>query len=373
MSSTDLKSLVRNTLRTADIEIGGSRPWDVQIFDDEVYAHLLHGDTLALGEQYMAGEWECERIDELICRLLSADLASSVTLNLRTTLIALRSRFASPGRKSRAFDVGRRHYDIGNDLYRAMLDRRMVYSCAYWKDAGTLDEAQEAKLDLICRKLALSEGMRVLDIGGGWGSFAKFAAQRYGVSVVNITVSEQQVALADEMCRGLPVENRLMDYRDVEGTFDRIVSVGMFEHVGQRHYGTFFQKAASCLAPDGLMLLHCIGTPVSCAASDPWVARYIFPNSMVPSMEQIARSVEGLFVIEDVHNFGAYYDPTLCCWYERFMEAWPALKQSYSDEFRRMWRLYLLGSAGSFRARRLQVWQIVLSPNGVPGGYDSIR
>ncbi|MEJ5298623.1 MAG: class I SAM-dependent methyltransferase, partial [Armatimonadota bacterium] len=196
MPGQDLKSLVTEALRTAGIEVGGDRPWDVQVHDDEVFAFLIHGDTLALGEAYMAGEWDCDRIDELVYRLLTSGLASSVRKDIRTLLIALRARFANPGRKSRAFDVGRRHYDIGNDLYRAMLDRRMVYSCAYWKDATNLDEAQEAKLDLVCRKLGLKPGMKVLDIGGGWGSFAKFAAERYGVSVVNITVSQRQVELA---------------------------------------------------------------------------------------------------------------------------------------------------------------------------------
>ncbi|BCW99799.1 MAG: cyclopropane-fatty-acyl-phospholipid synthase [Armatimonadota bacterium] len=373
MPGQELRSLVTEALRTAGIEVGGDRPWDVQVHDDEVFAFLIHGDTLALGEAYMAGEWDCDRIDELVYRLLTSGLASSVRRDIRTMLIALRARFANPGRRSRAFDVGRRHYDIGNDLYRAMLDRRMVYSCAYWKDATNLDEAQEAKLDLVCRKLGLKPGMKVLDIGGGWGSFAKFAAERYGVSVVNITVSQRQVELANELCQGLPVENRLMDYRDVEGRFDAIVSIGMFEHVGARHYRIFFEKAHQCLEDGGLFLLHTIGSNLSSHSCDPWVEKYIFPNSMIPSLEQIGRGLEGLFVVEDLHNIGAHYDRTLLSWYDNFMAHWEELKHSYSHEFRRMWRLYLLGSAGSFRARRMQVWQIVLSKEGVPGGYQSIR
>jgi cyclopropane-fatty-acyl-phospholipid synthase len=250
-----------------------------------------------------------------------------------------------------------------------MLDRRMVYTCAYWNGATTLDEAQENKLDLVCRKLGLSPGMRVLDIGCGWGAFGKFAAERYGAQTVGITVSREQVELGRELCRGLPVTFELQDYRDLQGRFDRVVSLGMFEHVGEKNYRTFMQTVRRALADDGLFLLHTIGSPRTVHATDPWIGRYIFPNSLIPSAEQISRAFDGLFVLEDWHSFGADYDKTLMAWWHNFDELWPTLRDRYGDRFYRRWRYYLLTCAGSFRARSNQLWQVVLSPRGVPGGY----
>jgi cyclopropane-fatty-acyl-phospholipid synthase len=276
-------------------------------------------------------------------------------------------------RRSRAFQIGERHYDIGHDLFSHMLDKRLIYSCGYWKNASTLDEAQEAKLDLVCRKLHLTPGMRVLDIGCGWGGTAKFAAERYGVEVVGVTVSEEQANFAKELCRGSPVEIRLQDYRDVVGTFDRVLSLGMFEHVGPKNYLTFMSIARNSLADTGLFLLHTIGRNRSGSTTDPWLERYIFPNSMLPSARQICGAIEGSFVLEDWHNFGADYDKTLLNWCDKFDENWDALKRHYDQRFYRMWKYYLLSSAGAFRARKSQLWQLVLSPQGVPGGYRSPR
>jgi cyclopropane-fatty-acyl-phospholipid synthase len=254
-----------------------------------------------------------------------------------------------------------------------MLDTRMVYSCGYWKNATTLDAAQEAKLDLICKKIGLKKGMRVLDIGCGWGSFAKFAAERFKVSVVGVTVSKEQVTLAREFCKDLPVEIRLQDYRKMKESFDRIVSVGMFEHVGYKNYRTFFQVAHRCLKDGGLFLLHTIGGNFSVKGTDPWINKYIFPNSMLPSVAQISAAIESRFILEDWHGFGTDYDKTLMTWMQNFNTHWAELKQQHSERFYRMWKYYLLSSAGSFRARRNQLWQIVLSKHGVPGGYTSIR
>jgi cyclopropane-fatty-acyl-phospholipid synthase len=255
-----------------------------------------------------------------------------------------------------------------------MLDKRMNYSCAYWKNAGSLDEAQENKLELICKKLCLRSGMRILDIGCGWGAFGKSAAEKYGVRVVGITVSKEQVALGRDLCKGLPVEFRLQDYRDVNEKFDRIVSVGMIEHVGHKNYREYFRIACRNLEDDGLFLLHTIGEVQSVNKTDAWTHKYIFPNGMLPSIAQLAKSVEGLFVIEDLHNFGNDYDKTLMAWYNNFELNWDKLKNKYGDRFLRMWRYFLLSSAGAFRARnKNQLWQIVLSKNGVLGGYISIR
>lgn len=347
-------------LAQADVEIDGSRPWDIHVHEPALFARLLRQGSLGLGESYVDGWWDCERLDELFCRVLQADLVTKVS-TWREIPALLQSLLVNLQKPSRAFIVGVRHYDIGNDLYQRMLDRRMIYSCAWWKDAETLDEAQEAKLEMTCRKLGLEPGMRLLDIGCGWGGMAAFAAERYGVEVVGITVSRQQLHTARERCRGLPVEIRLEDYRALEGRFDRIVSIGMFEHVGWRNYRTFFRVVRRCLADDGLFLLHTIGGNRSIRRGDPWVVRYIFPNSMLPSARQISEAAEGLFLLEDWHSFGPHYDRTLMAWFANFEEAWKDLEPRYGERFRRMWIYYLMAFAGAFRARKNQVWQVLLS------------
>ncbi len=357
----------------AGIRIDGERPWDLQVHDARFYRRILGGGSLALGESYMDGWWDAEALDESLARMLRVRLKERVRRSWRALWTVAKARLLNLQSTRRAYRIGRHHYDRGNDLYRAMLDRRMVYSCAYWKEAETLDEAQEAKLDLICRKIGLQAGHRVLDVGCGWGSFARFAAERYGAEVVGVTVSEEQVALGRELCRGLPVEIRLQDYRALEGQFDRIVSVGMFEHVGYKNYGTFMDVMKRCLKPEGLLLLHSIGTNISDTKSDPWINAYIFPNGMAPSARQIAEAAEGRLVMEDWHNIGPHYDPTLMAWHRNFEAHWDALKHRYDERFYRMWRYYLLACAGTFRARYNHVWQIVFSHRGLPGGYTSIR
>lgn len=371
-TTSHAQRLVENHLARAGVRIDGDQPWDIHVYDPRLYRRILRHGSLGLSESFMDGWWDCDRLDELIHRVLRADLESAVRTRgegIRTmiaTWINLQAR-------SRAFHIGRHHYDIGNDLYSRMLDRRMIYSCGYWRNASNLDEAQEAKLDLTCRKLHLEPGMRLLDIGCGWGGTARFAAERYGVSVVGITVSKRQATRAREVCRGLDVEIRLQDYRDLTGTFDRIVSIGMFEHVGVKNYPCFFRVARERLRDDGLFLLHTIGNLRSVNHTDPWIDRHIFPNSMLPSAAQIAAAVEGRFVIEDWHNFGLDYDPTLMAWWENFRRHWPELRDRYDERFYRMWKFYLLSCAGSFRARKNQVWQIVLSPHGLAETYVAPR
>lgn len=363
---------VEGLLARADIRIDGDRPWDLQIHDSRMFRRVLSQGSLGLGESYMDGWWDCAALDEMILRILRARLHQELwTWPLFWGVV--KARVFNRQRKSRAFVIGERHYDIGNDLYKAMLDRRMVYSCAYWKRASTLDEAQEHKLDLVCRKLGLQPGMRVLDVGCGWGSFVKYAAETYGVEAVGTTVSKEQLALARALCAGLPVEIRLSDYRDLSGRFDRIVSLGMIEHVGYRNYQRYMTIVHECLAGGGLFLLQTIGTLRSTTTTDPWIEKYIFPNSMLPSIRQLAEASEGVFVMEDFHNFGADYDKTLMAWWRNFDAGWDELKDNYDERFYRMWTYYLLSCAGSFRARWNQLWQIVYSTNGVPGGYDAVR
>jgi len=367
------RALVEEALAKADIRINGSRPWDIQVFDERLYGRLVREGSLGLGESYMDGWWDAPRLDEFFAKVLAADLEEENFGRLKRLFLSVGQVLLNPQRRSRAYRIGEQHYDIGNDLYQVMLDKRLVYSCAYWREARNLDEAQEAKLDLTCRKLRLAPGQHVLDIGCGWGSFAKFAAERYQVSVTGVTVSREQMSLGQELCAGLPVDLQFRDYRDITGTYDHIVSIGMFEHVGYKNYRTYFQVAARHLKDEGLFLLHTIGRNTSTRTLDPWFEKYIFPNSMIPSAAQIAKAVEGLFVIEDWHNFGPHYDKTLLAWFENFHRGWESLRPKYGERFYRMWKYYLLSAAATFRTRKNQLWQIVLSKRGVPGGYESVR
>jgi cyclopropane-fatty-acyl-phospholipid synthase len=358
-------------LAQADVELNGDRPWDIQVHDPRLASRVLARGSLGLGESYMDGWWDCEALDEFFCRILRARLDERVS----TTLVwhSLRARLFNLQSLRRAWQVGEAHYDLGNEFFAAMLDSRMTYTCGYWAKANNLEDAQTAKLDLICRKLGLAPGMRLLDIGCGWGSLMKFAARHYGVSCVGLTISREQAAHIWEDREGLPIETRLGDYRTFNhgglDMFDRIASVGMFEHVGRKNHGAFFDMAARSLKRDGLFLLHTIGKNQRRGGTDPWIDRYIFPNGELPSLGEIADGSESRFVVEDVHNFGADYDRTLMAWHSRFDAAWPNFAEEHGERFFRMWRYYLLACAGTFRARTTQLWQVVLSPSGVPNGY----
>ncbi|KAF1015692.1 MAG: Cyclopropane-fatty-acyl-phospholipid synthase [Stenotrophomonas maltophilia] len=368
-----LQARVAGLLHEAGVTLGGDQPQDIQVHDPRFFPRVMGQGSLGLGESYMEGLWDAHSLDAFLLHLMQAHLDERVH-GWREVADALKARLFNLQTGQGSYAVGRRHYDLGNDLYQAMLGQRMVYSCGYWRHADTLDAAQEAKLDLVCRKLGLQPGQRVLDIGCGWGEALKFAAERYGVSGVGVTISQEQAEHARRLCAGLPVEIRLQDYREVDEPFDAIFSIGMFEHVGDKNYRSFFEVARRCLSAQGLLLLHSIGANISRHRTDPWIARYIFPNSMLPSAVQISRAFEGLFVLEDWHNFGTDYDRTLQAWRSNIEAAWPTLDaQRYDETFKRMWRFYLAGSMATFRTRHAQLWQLVLSPNGVPGGYIAPR
>jgi cyclopropane-fatty-acyl-phospholipid synthase len=364
--------MLEEMLRPADVVLGGDRPWDIVVHDERMAARILTKGTLGAGESYMDGDWDCSDLDGMLARVMRASADSGFVTMRKLWTVAL-AWLRNPQSPARSFVVGERHYDIGNDLYERMLDRRMTYSCAYWRDATTLDEAQERKLDLVCRKLGLERGMRVLDVGCGWGGAMQFAAERYGVHATGVTVSKNQAELARQRCRGLPVEIVLEDYRSLKGRFDRIWSLGMFEHVGVANYRTYLNKIHELLAPGGLFLLHTIGSNVSQSSTDPWIEKYIFPNSMLPSMAQIGAAAEPQWVIEDWHGFGVDYDRTLLAWSRNFDAAWPSLAPRYGERFRRMWHFWLMSSAAAFRTRRTQLWQVVMSPGGRMGGYQAVR
>jgi cyclopropane-fatty-acyl-phospholipid synthase len=373
MKRDKFEDAAQKLLSLAGIRVNGDNPWDIKIHNKQFYQRVLSQGSLGLGESYMDGWWDCEQLDGFFFRLLRSEAESNVKKNRDLLFQVLLARLFNMQSKSRAFQIGERHYDLGNELFSKMLDHRMVYSCAYWKDGRSLSEAQENKLELICRKLGLHAGMKILDIGCGWGSLLKYAAEKYKVQGVGITVSKEQAALGKAICEGLPVEIKLQDYRDIDEKFDHILSVGMIEHVGYKNYRTYMEIVNRCLKDDGLFLLHTIGGSRSVKLVDPWMNKYIFPNGMLPSIKQLGSAIEGLFVMEDWHNFSADYDKTLMAWHTNFESHWDEIKSNYDESFHRMWVYYLLSCAGAFRARRNQLWQVVLSKKGVVGGYVSIR
>jgi cyclopropane-fatty-acyl-phospholipid synthase len=358
------EKVVKELLSGTGVSINGNMPWDIQVHDNRLFRRVLSEADLGLGESYMDGLWDCEALDEFINRILRAMLDKRLKGNWKTALYVLKTRLFNRQKESRAGQVGEQHYDLGNDLYRAMLDTRLNYTSAYWKDAENLDQAQEAKLDLVCKKINLKPGMTILELGCGWGSFAKYAAEKYGSRVVGVNISREQVRLARELCRGLPVEFLLQDYRTVDGEYDAVISIGILEHVGYKNYRTYMEVVNRCLKDDGLAFIHTIGSNISTTHVNRFTDKYIFPNGMLPSISQIAEAMEGLFVMEDWHNFGPDYDKTLMAWYQNFNDAWPELRDKYGDRFYRMWRFYLLSCAGGFRSRSQQLWQIVMTKTG---------
>ena len=366
-------------VEAADVRFNGDRPWDLRVHNPDLYSALLHHGSLALGNGYVRGDWDCEQLDELICRLLRSDANRPLSPRARLSDLVriLRDQLSNPQALHRSFLVGRRHYDIDPRVYAAMLDPQMVYSCGYWRQADSLDAAQDHKLRLICEKLELRPGMRLLDVGCGWGSLAAYASRHYGVEVVGITVSAQQASWIGEHLADLPIRVELCDYRQLPardpGPFDRIASVGMFEHVGRRNDHTFFRILQRLLHPEGLVLLHTIGSARTTPRTDPWIDRYIFPGGRLPSARQLTAGLEGAFLIEDWENFGQDYDRTLQAWWQNFERAWPRLERDSTPEFFRFWRYYLLSCAGFFRSRQGQLWQVVLSRSERSSAYQSWR
>ena len=362
------ESFIRNLLSGSDIEIGGNKPYDLRLLDERFYDRILNEGSLGFGEAYMEGWFECERLDQLIDTAYRAGLINNIDKK-EAFFAVMKSRARKLGSRAHSFDIGSHHYDAGNDIYRAMLDDYMMYSCGYWKRAETLAEAQADKLELTCRKMLLQPGMRVLDIGCGWGGFPKYAAEKFGVSVVGTTVSKNQLALGQELCQGLPVELRYQDYRETDERFDRIVSIGMFEHVGRDFFAPFFEACDRCLESDGILLLHTVGYK-DAELINPWFDKYIMPGVAFPTMTEAMSASASFFTLEDFHSWdGAHYDKTLMAWFEKFDAAWHGLKANYSEIFYRMWKLYLQGCAGAFRADRMRVWQLVFAKAPIPGGY----
>lgn len=368
-------TLIKNLFSKCGIHINGTRPFDIQVNNPIFYNKILSKWSLGLGESYMDGDWDCEQLDECVNLILKNDLNEAVhgKARLRMAFEILRAKLINLQSKARAFEVGKAHYDVGNDLFERMLDPHMMYSCAYWEKASNLDAAQEHKLRMICEKLELQKDEKLLEIGCGWGGLAAYAARNYGVEVLGITVSKEQQSHAQERCKNLPIKIELIDYRDLTGKFDKIVSVGMFEHVGDKNYQEYFKHCHRLLTDDGLFLLHTIGSDITIKRTDPWIDAYIFPNGKIPSPIEITHNIGRLFLIEDWHNFGSDYDKTLMAWNGNFESHWPEISHKYDERFYRMWRYYLLGCAGFFRSRQGQLWQLVMTKRQRKSVYRSKR
>ncbi len=366
------RSRIESLLDAAGIRIDGCAPTDMRVRDSRVYSWLSARGLRGLGEAYTNGWWEAADLDGLLQRVLQVHGDRDVR-GIDEAALFIHSRLARLARPQRASVLGTHDEPPGLELLRSILGERMVPSCGYWKNAYNLAGAQEAKFDLVCRKLGLRPGMHVLDVGCGWGEALLFAAINYGVSGVGIALSQEEAEFARARCAGLPIEIRVQDYRLLDGRFDRCWSIGMFEHVGAKNYRACFQAMRKCLAPDGLMLLQSVVSNRSVNRLEPWMEKYIHPGSAIPTAMQIGEAYAGLFVMEDWQNFGADYDRTLMAWRANFERSWPALREKHDDRFYRMWRFYLSAAAATFRCRRHQLWQVVFSANGLPQAYAAVR
>jgi cyclopropane-fatty-acyl-phospholipid synthase len=363
------RQIITDLLHEAGITVGGSEPCDLQVHDERLYDRILLEGSLGLGESYMDGWWDVERLDEFFEKVFRSRLDRRHSARGKWFWAWVRAHFLNMQSKARSKRVAQQHYDLGNEFYQDMLDPRMSYTCAYWEKAQSLDQAQEDKFELICRKLQLKSTDTVLDLGCGWGGFALYTAERYGCHVTGYNISAEQIRFARERVGDLPVEFIAADYREAHGRYDKIVAVGLFEHIGPKNYEKAISLASQLLSDDGLFLLHTIGRNGSSAHVDQWIDKYIFPGGVVPSMSQLLGAIEDRLVVEHFHGFGQDYDRTLMSWYANFVEHWHRHRDKFDERFYRMWSYYLLACAGSFRARRLHLWQWVLSKQGVVGGY----
>lgn len=367
------KTAIESLLAGTDVTINGPEPYDISVHHSGFFSRILKEGSLGFGESYVEGWWDCNELDVLFYKLFSEGIEKKIKTNWHLIFLAAKAKLLNLQTRSRAQKAIAHHYDIGNSLYEKMLDPLMMYSCGYWKNATNLNQAQEQKLKLICEKLNLKPGQSVLDIGCGWGGFAYYAAKNYDVNVVGITISQEQKKIAMERCRDLKVEIRFQDYRDINEKFDRIVSIGMLEHVGHKNYNQFINVICRNLTREGICLLHFIGSNDTNPNIDPWIHRYIFPNGSIPSISQIGKAIEGKLILEDCHNIGIHYDYTLMSWKENFKNSWEALSSAYDPSFYRMWNYYLSCSAASFRSKRLNLWQLVLTRPGFSAKYESVR
>ena len=379
MNHHKLKENIQSLINPAGIKINGSDPCDIKVQNDDLYERVIKNGALGLGEAYMGGWWDCDQLDEFVYRIIAAGLEHSVKSNYKILLKIIIIQLFNPQTIKRSKKVAKQHYDLGNDLYNKMLGRTMSYTCGYFNNTDSLDEAQDKKHDLICRKIGLKPGDKVLELGCGFGSFAYYAASHYGANITAVNISTEQIKYAQQLCGSLPVKIIQADYRNQSlynpsnQQFDHVVSIGLCEHVGHKNYRKLMQIAENQLKDEGFFLLHTIGANRTWLKTNAWITKYIFPNGMIPSIEQLGAAMGNLFVMEDWHNFGGDYEKTLKSWHANFINSWSEISDKYGERFFRMWNYYLLSCAGSFRARNMQLWQLVLSKKGISGKYRIIR
>ncbi len=369
MANRIFKPLLESLLEGSGVKLDGGRPWDIRVRNDRLYRRALRG-SLGIGESYMAGDWDCEALDELFRRVLTSDAQQRPLIRAAGALKALQSRLMNLQTKRRSRAVAEEHYDIDHRMYAMFLGPWNQYTCCFFDGTTDLERAEVTKLEMLCDKLELKAGERLLDIGCGWGGFAKYAARTRGCEVTGISLSEEQIRYAIEFTKGLPVTIRKLDYRDLPESglppFDKISIVGMLEHVGYKNYPGIMAVVHQMLRPDGLFLLHTIGNCEKTTVVDPWIEKYIFRNSMAPAMSQLADAAEGKFVIEDWENYGHHYAPTLQAWYERFNANWDRIRalptpRPFDERFRRLWNYYLMSSKAAFEVEKLHLWQLVMT------------
>ena len=356
------------------IQVNGPNDWDLQVHDDSWIREIELKGTLAIGDAYVSGLWDCKALDELVCRLFSNMKREMLFPSLQMLTVNLWNRLSNPQAGTRAKKVIDAHYEKYIDVIKYFIGPSLCYSCAWWEHSDNLADAQKAKMDLVCRKLQLAKSDRVLDIGCGYGALANHAAEYYGCHVTGITLSPRQAELATARFPSPLIEFRAMDWQSDEfmqlGEFDKIMSVGMFEHVGRKNYTIFFKRCSHLLRSHGLFLLHTIGRSVK-ASIDLWVDRYIFPGGSLPKLGDLDEVEAQNLILEDLQNIGAHYDMTLCAWQANLDHGQATGELDLDEKDLRFWRYYLLSFAGAFRVRkRLQVWQLLLAKSGVIGGYN---
>jgi cyclopropane-fatty-acyl-phospholipid synthase len=344
----------------------------MRLTDKKLYKSLVFNSELAAGEAYMNGTMRFEEGSTLrdFLQLFSTNRLSLGSYPLQKILRAIRMKFRKKqqsNRKGQAQQNVAHHYDLGNEFYKLFLDKNMLYSCAYFRDPEeTLEEAQRNKLRLLASKLGLKPGMKVLDIGCGWGDLALYLAALEDVEVLGVTLSKEQQALATERAKAAGMEGRvrfeLRDYRDVTGPFDRIVSVGMFEHVGVHHYDEFFKKVNSLLPDDGVMVLHSIGHMSPPGMASAWLRKYIFPGAYSPALSEVFPVLEqNQLWVTDLEFLRVHYATTLKHWGERFDTNRDKVVAMYDERFARMWEFYLISAEMMFRTGSQLVFHLQLS------------
>jgi cyclopropane-fatty-acyl-phospholipid synthase len=368
------EKLVTDIFNQGGISLNGPNPWDIQIRDSRFFNRVLTGGSLGFGESYMDGDWDVAQLDALIRRILRIKATRKPIVTLNRTWHDLKSRLMNLQSRSGSMAIIDAHYDLDHRLYQHFLGPYNQYTCCFFNQATSLEAAEIEKLEMICNKLDLREGDKVLDIGCGWGGFSRYAAETRGCQVTGISISKEQIAYAKEFTAGLPVEIINTDYRDLPKLydsrhFDKVVIIGMIEHVGYKNYQRLFEIVHELLNDNGLLLLHTIGNTRKTTVADPWIEKYIFRNSMLPSMSQLTNSTEDLFVIQDWENYGHYYAPTLAAWQSNFEKNWDKIRaietrNQFDERFRRMFNYYFLSCQAGFETEHILLWHMVMSKQG---------